>query len=149
MKLLVDAMCGGIVSYLWMCGHDAAYALDRGVEDDEALVDLASEESRTIVTRDRALAGLAEDAILLESKETEGQLRELADAGVDLELSDRPERCGRCGDSLRRVAAGATPAAVPDPDEEDVWQCRQCGQFFWMGSHWDRVAKTLTKIETE
>lgn len=149
MKLLVDAMCGGIVSYLRMCGHDAAYALDCGVEDDEALADLASAESRTIVTRDRALAGIAANAILLESKETEGQLRELADAGVDIELSDRPERCGRCGDSLRCVAAETTPEDVPDPDEEDVWQCRRCGQFFWMGSHWDRVAETIARIETE
>ena len=39
-RLLLDAMLGKLATYLRMCGHDAAYALDRGVEADDAVRDL-------------------------------------------------------------------------------------------------------------
>lgn len=52
MKLLLDVMCGGLTSYLRMCGHDTVYALDRGVEADDRLLAIAHEEDRTLVTRD-------------------------------------------------------------------------------------------------
>ena len=50
-------MCGKLATYLRMCGHDTAYALDRGVEDDDALLAIAEAEGRTPVTRDREVAG--------------------------------------------------------------------------------------------
>jgi len=43
-KILVDAMCGKLARYLRMCGYDAAYTLDRGLEDDEAILAVAAEE---------------------------------------------------------------------------------------------------------
>jgi uncharacterized protein with PIN domain len=49
-RLLVDATVG-LATYLRMCGHDAAYALDRGVEADDALLELARIEERRLVTR--------------------------------------------------------------------------------------------------
>ncbi|MCU4973091.1 Mut7-C RNAse domain-containing protein [Halobacteria archaeon AArc-m2/3/4] len=148
MPFLVDVMCGGLVSYLRMCGYDTAYAGDRDLEaDDEVLVAARSEE-RTIVTRDVDLAARAESAILLESRETEAQLAELETAGVALELADEPSRCGRCNGRLERVTD--TPASIPeyapDPDEERIWQCGDCDQWFWTGSHWDRVRETLARV---
>ncbi|WP_228842293.1 Mut7-C RNAse domain-containing protein [Halococcus agarilyticus] len=35
MKLLFDVICGTIAVYCRMCGHDATYALDRGIEEVE------------------------------------------------------------------------------------------------------------------
>ena len=148
MRLLLDVMCGGLVSYLRMCGHDAAYAGDRGIEADDALLEVAREENRTLVTRDVHLANRADDAILLESRSVERQLAELADAGVRLALADDPSRCGRCNGLLERVEpTTSTPDYAPDLAETAVWRCRSCGQHFWRGSHWDRVAETLTKID--
>ncbi|WP_121822192.1 Mut7-C RNAse domain-containing protein [Halostella salina] len=145
MRLLLDAMCGGVRSHLRMCGYDAAYALDRGVEDDDALLRIASDEDRTLVTRDRSLAGRADDAISLGSTDTDEQLRALA-AGLDLSLDDDPSRCGACNGALEPTEVG-TPDYAPDPSEESVWRCRDCGQCFWTGSHWDRVAETLAAVE--
>lgn len=147
MRLLLDVMCGGLVAYLRMCNYDTAYAGDRGLEADDDLLAVASEEGRTLVTRDVALATRAADAVLLESREVEGQLAELADAGFDLALADEPAFCGRCNGSLERVGRSAsTPEYAPDPGDVDVWRCRACGQHFWRGSHWDRVAETLAEI---
>ncbi|MFC7155606.1 Mut7-C RNAse domain-containing protein [Halomarina halobia] len=147
MRLLLDAMCGGVVSYLRMCGHDAAYALDRGVEADRDLLALARDEGRTLVTRDVRLADRADDAILLESRDVREQLAELLTAGVPLALDERPSVCGRCNGPLERVPEGApTPEYAPDPDGEAVWRCRECGQCFWRGSHWDDVRATLEEL---
>lgn len=144
MEILLDVMCGGIAAHLRMCGYDTIYALDRDVEADDALLELAREEQRTLVTRDRQLATRASDAIYLETTSTEGQLAELAATGLDLELEETPTYCGVCNGRL--VAVGPdepTPEYAPAPTTEDCWHCVECGQYFWRGSHWEDVAQRL------
>ena len=143
-RLLLDAMLGKLTRYLRMCGYDAAYVLDDGVEADDAVLAMARDEDRTLVTRDAQLAGRAADAVLVESKAIEEQLRELRAAGFDLSLSE-PSRCSTCNGRLEETTE-ATPDDVPDPDERRVWRCRWCGQHFWKGSHWDDVAETLSGL---
>ena len=146
-KLLVDAMLGKLARYLRMCGYDAAYALDRDLEDDESILAAADEEGRRLVTRDAGLAGRSVDAVLVESRDVEGQLRELRAAGFELSLAE-PERCGRCNGALCAVDEdAATPDYAPAPDERPVWRCPDCGQHFWRGSHWDDVADRLAATE--
>jgi len=146
MKLLLDAMCGGLRAYLRLCGHDAAYAPDRGVEADDAIATLARDEARAVVTRDRDLAATT-DGILLRERDPVDQLRELAAAGVGLEPTDEPERCGRCNGPLDRVPDGdPTPEYAPDPGDTPVWQCRDCEQCFWNGSHFERMVETLAAV---
>ena len=145
MDLLIDVMVGGIRSHLRMCGHDAAYALDRGVEDDDRLVALAREEERTLLTRDATLARRWDDAVLLETTDATEQLRELDAVGVDLTLADDPGRCGACN-GLLECADPPTPAYAPDAGEERSWRCTDCGQCFWKESHWERVAETLASL---
>ena len=147
MRLLLDVMCGGIVAYLRMCGHDAVYAGDRGLEADDELLAVADVEGRTILTRDVQLATRADESILLECRDVEDQLAELAAAGIDLTPSDEPERCGACNGPLEAVDPGdETPEYAPDPVDEPSWRCRDCGQHFWQGSHWDRVSETLSSV---
>jgi uncharacterized protein with PIN domain len=143
-RFLLDAMLGKLTTYLRMCGYDAAYALDRGVEADDAVRDLAVREGRTLVTRDADLAARTEGAIRLSALDIDGQLEELRAAGITLSLPDRPRRCGRCNGSLDPVENGAeTPDSVPDPSATGVWRCERCGGCFWKGSHWDDVARRL------
>ncbi|SIR62728.1 Mut7-C RNAse domain-containing protein [Natronorubrum thiooxidans] len=147
MKLLLDVMCGGVVSYLRMCNHDTVYAGDRDLEADDALLDVARDENRTLVTRDVHLANRADESILLESRDVEEQLAELEAAGVELTLATNPAFCGRCNGPLEDVEQSAsTPEYAPDLATVDVRRCRRCGQYFWRGSHWDRVAETLSTI---
>jgi hypothetical protein len=147
-RVLVDAMLGKLATYLRMCGHDAAYALDRGVEADDDLLTLARSEGRLLVTRDVRLAGRADRALLIESRDVLDQLRELSAAGVDVSLSARPARCGACNGPVERVSstAGSVPEWVPDPDTVDVWRCVDCGQYFWKGSHWADVRERLADL---
>lgn len=147
MKLLLDVMCGKLAVYLRMCGHDAAYALDRGIEADDRIRDLAHTEDRVLITRDRELAGRTAESIRLESRDVREQLGELAAAGVSLTLADRPARCGRCNGPVEAVEEGeTTPEYAPDVGEQRVWHCVECGQHFWKGSHWERVERTLAEL---
>ena len=147
MRLLVDVMCGGIVTYCRMCGHDTLYAGDHDIEADEAILALARADGRTIVTRDTELATRSDDAVLLSGRDTEDQLGELLRAGVDLELAAEPSRCGTCNGRLERVDRhDPTPDYAPDPDDVVSWRCRDCGQYFWRGSHWDRVRETIERV---
>jgi hypothetical protein len=143
-------MLGKLASYLRMCGYDAAYALDRGVEADEAVLDIARSEDRTLITRDVELAERAGRSLLLTEREPVDQLRELAVAGVALDLDERPSRCGRCNGPVERVPdSDGTPEYAPDTAETPQWRCTECGQVFWKGSHWDRVRETLAGLDVE
>ncbi|WP_227376213.1 Mut7-C RNAse domain-containing protein [Haladaptatus halobius] len=142
MALFLDVMLGKLTTYLRMCGYDAAYALDRGIEDDDAILEMTREEGRTLVTRDEELAARTDDSILVESLDVTDQLRELRGRGLDLSLSE-PARCSDCNGTLVREA-GRQPDHAPD--EKTVWRCRDCGKRFWKGSHWASVERTLEEI---
>ncbi|WP_424003422.1 Mut7-C RNAse domain-containing protein [Haloarcula salina] len=143
-RLLLDAMLGKLATYLRMCGYDAAYALDRDAEADDAALALAVSEDRLLLTRDEHLANRAPESVLLRERDVTDQLRELAAAGLDLELPAEPTRCGVCNGPVERVESSArTPEYAPDAGDERVWRCADCGQHFWKGSHWDAVAATL------
>jgi uncharacterized protein with PIN domain len=143
-RLLLDAMLGKLATYLRMCGHDAAYALERGVEADGAVAALARAEGRTLLTRDRRLAARVDGALPLRSRDVTDQLRELADAGVDLSLGARPPRCGACNGELRRLTDGEDRGDAPPG--ATAWRCRDCGQRFWEGSHWEDVRRRLAAL---
>lgn len=145
---LLDVMCGKLATYLRFCGYDAAYALDREVEADDAILAMAREEDRRLLTRDVALAERAGDrGFLLHDRDVEGQLRELAAVELDLTLDERPARCGMCNGPVERVPADASvPEYARDPEETAVWRCRACGQHFWKGTHWWQVKETLAEL---
>lgn len=142
-RFVCDAMLGRLTTYLRMCGYDVAYAPDRGVEADDAIVALADDEDRVILTRDADLAARAPAVVLLSEMDIDGQLRELQRSGYDLSLST-PTRCSTCNGTLDRVeSTQPTPDHAPDPRTTAVWRCRSCGQHYWQGSHWDDVADRL------
>jgi len=145
--LLLDVMLGKLATYLRMCGYDAAYAGTRDAEADADALAVAETEGRTLVTRDRGLAARADPAVLLSSREVVEQLRELRAGGFDLSLADAPTHCSACNGRLEPVdRTEPTPEYAPAPHEETVWRCRNCGQHFWKGSHWDDVAETLAEL---
>ncbi|MFB6110969.1 MAG: Mut7-C RNAse domain-containing protein [Halobacteriaceae archaeon] len=143
--LLCDAMLGSLSRLLRMCGYDTAYVGDRGLEEDGDIAAVARDEDRVLLTRDRALAARVEPSVCLAAHEVDAQLAALAARGFVLEL-DSPSRCGRCNGVLDEVSLDRqTPPYVPD-GEMPRWQCTECGQFFWRGSHWDDVAARLERL---
>jgi len=145
-QFLLDVMLGKLATYLRMCGYDTQYALDDDLEADAAIRKRAEASGRTLVTRDRDLAASTEGVLLLTDREIEGQLAELHEQGVDISLPSEPERCSVCNGRVDAVESGARPEHAPD--EVQLWQCRGCGQYFWKGSHWERVEETIATGST-
>ena len=143
-RFLLDVMLGKLATYLRMCGYDTAYALDRGIEDDDAIRRLAADEDRTLLTRDEQLAARAGNSVLLTEREIEDQLRELRGTGVELSLPESPRRCSACNGVVERADPGEAPEHAPNDAES--YRCRDCGQWFWEGSHWDDVRETLAGL---
>lgn len=140
----LDVMLGKLAVYLRLAGYDAAYAGDRNIEADDRILELAKAEDRILLTRDVQLAEQADESILLTERNVEAQLAELRDAGVALEVDEELSRCGRCNGRLDAVPEGVeTPEYAPEPAETDCWRCRDCGQVFWKGSHYERMKKAL------
>jgi len=104
-RLVLDVMLGKLATYLRMCGYDTVYALDREVEADDRILAIARAERRTLLTRDRELAGRTDDSVLLTTRAITDQLRELQSAGFRLELSDRPTRAFRLWPDCSRTVA--------------------------------------------
>lgn len=141
----LDVMLGGLKAPLRMIGYDTAYALDRGIEADPDLIELAESEARVLVTRDGPLSDRFDRSVLLYATDPTAQLRELEAAGFELSL-DGASRCSTCNGSLRRVRDGPGPEEGPDPTVEPVFQCRDCGQHYWRGSHWADVERRLENL---
>lgn len=139
--LLCDAMLGSLARLLRMCGYDTAYALDRGLEADDAVAALARREGRVLLTRDHELAARVDGAVRLDARDVDAQLAELDAAGFTLSL-DEPARCGACNGPLAALEAGATRPEHA-PADRPLWRCRDCGKHFWRGSHWTAVAERL------
>jgi hypothetical protein len=144
-RFLLDVMLGKLATYLRMCGYDTLYALEEDIEADDEIRERAASTGRTIVTRDRELASRTHTAILLASRDIEGQLTELYDHGVAIELSTEPERCSVCNGRLKNADSKQRPEHAPDTVTH-IWQCEECDHYFWKGSHWERVEETIATI---
>lgn len=149
-RYLLDVMLGKLAVYLRVCGYDAAYAGDRGIEDDDVIRRVAKDENRHLLSRDRELVAAVADATVLEGLEITEQLAELRAAGVPLEPADPPRRCGRCNGPLEpEPETHGRPSYAPSDADVPCWRCRRCGQYFWQGSHIDDLAATLEEIRTD
>lgn len=145
-QFLLDVMLGKLATYLRLCGYDTVYAQEEGIEADDALKQFAESEQRRLVTRDQELAARTEGALLLETRDVADQLAELAAHGVAIELPAEPQRCSLCNGLVRTLGDDeGRPDHAPD-DIEPIWQCRACEQYFWKGSHWERMGDIVASV---
>jgi uncharacterized protein len=142
-RWVADEMLGRLARYLRFLGHDTVYA--RGFEDDE-IRELAVREGRVLLTRDRELAGRADQALLLRSVDVLGQLREVRTAFPSVPSTVTFDRCPECNTPLRRwnppADREAWPIGVPHDipaSQTAVWECPACLRHFWEGSHAPRI----------
>jgi len=148
-RFLTDRMLGTLTRYLRFMGYDtmSANSLSRGsAREDTLLLDIAAQDNRLLLTRDRELArrGGAQ-AVYISSQEIMDQVRQVADLGL-IEPQIRMSRCSLCNTHLRpatvREIREARYAPRSAPGREFSW-CPICRKLYWMGSHGDRLEKRL------
>jgi uncharacterized protein with PIN domain len=142
-RFVVDGMLGSLVRWLRRLGYDTDYANQRS---DAELVRIARAEDRTLLTRDRELAGRRGiRALLVESQLLDEQLAQVKSA-FPLPPGG-PGRCAECNSPLEPATpdevAGRVPAYV-HRQHSHFQRCPGCGRIYWPGSHWEAIQARLT-----
>jgi uncharacterized protein with PIN domain len=148
MRFLCDHMLGTLAKWLRFLGYDTAYPEALG---DNELKALAATEGRILLTRDRELSGRSPGAVYIESDDGDEQLVQVVRA-FRLTANEALSRCSVCNIPIevvpKEAVNGRVPAGVFDRQRE-FWRCRQCGRFYWRGSHFEKVLAKVREVAGE
>lgn len=147
-RFIADVHLGTLARHLRLLGFDTTWERDL---DDEEIIDIALDEQRIILTRDKG--------ILKNSRVTHGywlrntdpldQLDEVVRA-IDLTRDIRPyTRCMECNGALRTVERSAVVDSVPLQVFlvfRDFRQCQRCHRVYWKGSHFRKLDKIVERV---
>ena len=148
LRFVADAMLGRLARWLRVLGLDTVY--DASLRD-PALVRLARDEGRVLLTRDRHLLRELRPARALEIRSDAplAQLRDVADALALAPPAELFTRCLVCNAVLSpplpadEAARVVPPAAVGLPGA--VRCCPGCRRVYWAGSHARRMRAALER----
>ncbi len=147
-KFVLDGHLGRLVAYLRMLGFDVWWQIDA---NDETLAEVSHAEQRILLTRDHGLLkrSLVTHGYYVRANLPRDQLREVIER-FDLRRSIQPfTRCMVCNGHLHAVAIDAIKdQLLPNTLDHyrEFWQCDQCGQVFWQGSHYRRMEQLMQEV---
>jgi uncharacterized protein with PIN domain len=143
-------MLGGLARWLRAAGYDVSWHPGIGDWD---LVRLARREGRMLLSSDTGIfrIGIVRDGEVPGLLVPQGlrKTEQLAFVLRALCLDLRPPRCMACGGALVEVSREQVGDRAPA--RSLAWcdhfsQCSRCGQVFWQGSHWQRIAQLLQDV---
>jgi len=148
MKFAVDCMLGKLAKWLKILGFDAVFFSK--IEDD-ALLSLAREEQRILLTKDNVLLDRAKDipSLYIDSENWREQIVQVIDT-FKLRPQVRPyTRCIECNIPLKNLDRShaknlVTPFVYKHADGFAV--CPGCGRVFWRGTHFRDMEDKIEKI---
>jgi len=146
-RFVVDVNVGRLAALLRLAGFDTAY--DNGM-DDTKIADLADQEKRVVLTRDRALLKRCKVVFgrLIRAVRPDDQLIETLQffglAGPFRLFS----RCMACNGTLEPVEKSALIHRL-EPKTKKYFHtfknCPGCDRIYWRGSHYDAMAAKLER----
>jgi uncharacterized protein len=151
-RFIADAMLGALARWLRVLDYDVAYDAEL---DDEALVELAIHEKRTILTRDRRLVErrMARNHLLIRDDAVAAQLRQVIDEqGLEVRRAALFGRCLRCNRPLADEPAEAVRSEVPPfvaATQRRFRRCPACRRLYWSATHVDRMVARFEEMGIE
>jgi uncharacterized protein with PIN domain len=148
MKFVADAMVGRLARWLRFLGFDARYEPSG---DPGRMVEVAREESRTILTRNTLFLRMRTDVpvLFLDSEKTLLQVRQVVE---HFELRDRIRpftRCAECNVELEEVEKETARGKVPFyvfRTKQRFSRCPNCDRYYWGGEHKEKMEKRIKEI---
>jgi uncharacterized protein with PIN domain len=147
LRFIADAHLGGLARLLRLAGFDTLY--DNNYQDNE-IENIAVQESRIVLTRDRELLKRRSitHGCYVHTLKPDQQLREIFDR-LDLTNSAKPfSLCLQCNIPLRSIDKALVLDRIPPTARvlyEHFSTCDNCEGVFWQGSHWQRMRALLDK----
>lgn len=148
LKFIVDEMMGKLARLLRMAGFDTLY--HTRLSDDQ-LLQIAQEQGRLLITRDKALAERASPIKVLHISSTNPfeQFRQVV-ASLKLNVEERAfERCLECNSPLRPMKKEDCQRLVPPRVFEfhhEFYQCPKCHKIYWPGTHYQSMKEKLARL---
>jgi uncharacterized protein with PIN domain len=145
---VLDNHLGKLAIYLRILGFDTLYRND--FQDDE-LAEIASNDERILITRDRGLLmrKIVKYGYLIRNKIPKEQLVEVA-RRFGLNGMIKPlQRCLRCNNLLVRVNKRDVMSRLEPLTRlyyDEFHYCAECDQIYWKGSHYERMIQLLDNI---
>ncbi len=150
-RFVLDTHLGRLAGYLRMLGFNTIYRNDF---DDEHLAQIASEQNRILLTRDRGLLKRSSVTYGYWVRNTNPKDR-LIEIMRRYNLFDSVSpflRCIRCNALLAEVVAmdvrDRLPAQVKAHYNE-FRQCTGCDQIYWKGTHFERMERFIDWVLKE
>jgi hypothetical protein len=149
MKFLADRMLGKLAKGLRMLGYDTIYYQG---EDVQQMIQLARQEGRTILTRNRKLKPKRlEDRITLIIEDNPSlQLVELVQNGhISFREDNLFSRCLPCNVLLEEISREEAEEKVPEfvfHQQKAFFRCPQCQRIYWPGSHLENMQKKVEEL---
>lgn len=136
-RFVLDVHLGTLTRRLRALGFDCWYRNDA---DDVLLAQVATDEDRILLTRDRGLLmrGSVVHGYLPRSHDPEVQLLEVTRRYALADQLAPRTRCIRCNGPLEAVDKAEVVDELPPRtrvEHDRFTRCRDCGRIYWPGSH--------------
>ena len=155
MRFLCDQMFGTLAKWLRLCGFDTFYKKEE-INDNE-LLQIASAETRVILSRDRELIQRAVKkqipAYYIQSRDISSQLYEtFSKSNQQINAEKILTRCSVCNHLLTSVDKEKIIVNIPPKvaeSRQSFWQCDSCKRIYWQGTHYEKITQAIQKIIKE
>jgi len=149
-KFIADCHLGKLAKYLRLMGVDTLYFPH--IEDDD-LIDMANNENRFILTRDRSLSERKNAPVFfLEPTDTKAQLKTLIEY---YKLNERPapfSRCIVCNTPLQVIEKEKIIDSLPKKVKKyfNYFEyCPNCDRIYWQGDHYRHMMEFMAQVQNE
>jgi uncharacterized protein with PIN domain len=150
MKFLCDQMLGSLAKWLRIFGFDTFYA-NADITDNE-LLDLAKQESRVLLSRDKIIVTRAGKksikSVYVESTNLDEQLKMISKLFA-INTHEVLSRCIICNSLLMLLKKVDVHQNVPKKiynSQDTFWYCQNCNKYYWMGTHYDAMIEKVKKF---
>ncbi|WP_404355161.1 Mut7-C RNAse domain-containing protein [Methylotuvimicrobium sp. KM1] len=150
-RFILDTNLGRLARYLRLLGFDCLYRND--YEDGE-VAEIASQQHRIVLTRDRFLLRrkIITHGYFVRSVHPREQVKEVLQR-LDLYRSIAPfTRCSRCNGTLIKTSKDAVIDRLEPLTKlyyNDFRICLSCNQIYWSGSHQDRARQLISELTSQ
>ena len=143
-RFVADVMVGKLARWLRVLGVDVRYS---NTYEDDAIIRIAEEEDRIILTRDVGLAGRRKlpGCVLIESGNYREQLQQVIHT-FELKDFNVLSRCLECNVPLQGIDKEAVFEKVPPYvylTQNRFAMCPSCRRIYWHGTHADDMLKKM------